>query len=139
MNALNRNRSFSQGCPMRGVRAAILCLLTALALAGCMRRSAPVAIVEPQGELDSFAYGPSYRMAPAPAAAAYAAAAPTPVAHDAAYRLDAGDKLRGVGYGPEGLTNTHAIDAGGSGPPPPRPPAPPRPRNPPAAGRHTSR
>ncbi len=99
---------------MRGVRAAILCLLTALALAGCMRRSAPVAVVEPQGELDSFAYGPSYRMAPAPAAAAYAAAAPTPVVHDAAYRLDAGDKLRVVVYGQEGLTNTYAIDAGGS-------------------------
>ena len=99
---------------MRGVRAAILCLLTALALAGCMRRSAPVAAVEPQGDLDSFAYRPSYRMAPAPAAAAYAAAAPTPVAHDAAYRLDAGDKLRVVVYGQEGLTNTYAIDAGGS-------------------------
>jgi len=79
-----------------------------------MRRSAPVAVVEPLGELDSFAYGPSYRMAPAPAAAAYAAAAPTPVVHDAAYRLDAGDKLRVVVYGQEGLTNTYAIDAGGS-------------------------
>ena len=98
---------------MRGVRAAILCLLTALALAGCMRRSAPVAVVEPQGDLDSFAYGPSYRMAPAPTAAAYAAA-PTPMVHDAAYRLDAGDKLRVVVYGQEGLTNTYAIDAGGS-------------------------
>ena len=98
---------------MRGVRAAILCLLTALALAGCMRRSAPVAAVEPQGDLDSFAYGPSYRMVPAPPAAAYAAA-PMPVAHDAAYRLDAGDKLRVVVYGQEGLTNTYAIDAGGS-------------------------
>jgi polysaccharide export outer membrane protein len=96
---------------MRGVRAAILCLLTALALAGCMRGSAPVAVVQPQGDLDSFAYGPPYR-APAPAAAAYAAA-PT-VAHDAAYRLDAGDKLRVVVYGQEGLTNTYAIDAGGS-------------------------
>jgi polysaccharide export outer membrane protein len=46
-------------------------------------------------------------------AAAYAAA-PMPVAHDAAYRLDAGDKLRVVVYGQEGLTNTYAIDAGGS-------------------------
>jgi len=98
---------------MRGVRAAILCLLTALALAGCMRRSAPVAAVEPRGDLDSFAYGPSYRMAPAPAAVAYATA-PTPMVHDAAYRLDAGDKLRVVVYGQEGLTNTYAIDAGGS-------------------------
>jgi polysaccharide export outer membrane protein len=41
-------------------------------------------------------------------------AAPTPVVHDAAYRLDAGDKLRVVVYGQEGLTNTYAIDAGGS-------------------------
>ena len=37
-----------------------------------------------------------------------------PAAHDAAYRLDAGDKLRVVVYGQEGLTNTYAIDAGGS-------------------------
>ena len=96
---------------MLGARAAILCLLTALALSGCMRRSAPVAAVQPQGDLDSFAYGPSYGMAPA--AAAYAAA-PTPMVHDAAYRLDAGDKLRVVVYGQEGLTNTYAIDAGGS-------------------------
>ena len=35
-------------------------------------------------------------------------------AHDAAYQLDAGDKLRVVVYGQEGLTNTYAIDAGGS-------------------------
>ena len=97
---------------MRGVRAAILCLLTALALSGCMRRSAPVAAGQPQGDLDSFAYGPSYGMAPAPAVA-YAAAS-TPMVHDAAYRLDAGDKLRVVVYGQEGLTNTYAIDAGGS-------------------------
>jgi polysaccharide export outer membrane protein len=78
-----------------------------------MRGSAPVAAVQPQGDLDSFAYGPPYRMAAAPAAAAYAAA-PTPAVHDAAYRLDAGDKLRVVVYGQEGLTNTYAIDAGGS-------------------------
>jgi polysaccharide biosynthesis/export protein len=49
----------------------------------------------------------------APVAAAYAAA-PMPVAHDTAYRLDAGDRLRVVVYGQEGLTNTYAIDAGGS-------------------------
>ena len=35
-------------------------------------------------------------------------------AYDAAYRLDAGDRLRVVVYGQEGLTNTYAIDAGGS-------------------------
>jgi polysaccharide export outer membrane protein len=49
----------------------------------------------------------------APVPVAYAAA-PTPVAYDSAYRLDAGDKLRVVVYGQEGLTNTYAIDAGGS-------------------------
>ena len=31
-----------------------------------------------------------------------------------AYHLDAGDRLRVVVYGQEGLTNTYAIDAGGS-------------------------
>jgi polysaccharide export outer membrane protein len=52
-------------------------------------------------------------MAPAPTAVAYAAA-PAPVRYEAAYRLDAGDRLRVVVYGQEGLTNTYAIDAGGS-------------------------
>ena len=41
------------------------------------------------------------------------AAAPTKVRYDAGYKLDAGDKLRVVVYGQEGLTNTYAIDAGG--------------------------
>jgi polysaccharide export outer membrane protein len=44
-----------------------------------------------------------------PAAVAYA-----PIGHDAAYRVDAGDRLRIVIYGQEGLTNTYSIDAGGS-------------------------
>jgi polysaccharide biosynthesis/export protein len=101
------------GCPMRGARAVILCLLTALALSGCMRGSAPVAVVQPQADLDAVAYGQSYGVAPAPTAAAYAAA-PMPAAYDAAYRLDAGDRLRVVVYGQEGLTNTYAIDAGGA-------------------------
>jgi polysaccharide export outer membrane protein len=78
-----------------------------------MRGSVPVAAVQPQSDLDSMAYGQSWGMAPAPTAVAYAAA-PMPVAYDAAYRLDAGDKLRVVVYGQEGLTNTYAIDAGGS-------------------------
>jgi polysaccharide export outer membrane protein len=37
-----------------------------------------------------------------------------PAAYDAAYRLDAGDKLRVLVYGQEGLTNTYAIDASGA-------------------------
>jgi polysaccharide export outer membrane protein len=94
---------------MRGVRTVILCLLTALALAGCMRRSSPVAVVQPQADLDTMTYGQSY--GPAPVAVAYA---PEPARYDTAYRLDAGDRLRVVVYGQEGLTNTYAIDAGGS-------------------------
>ncbi|MBV9458597.1 MAG: polysaccharide export protein, partial [Bradyrhizobium sp.] len=36
-----------------------------------------------------------------------------PVRYDAGYRLDAGDKLRVVVYGQDGLTNTYTIDAAG--------------------------
>ena len=125
---------------MRGARALLPCLLAALALSGCIHSSGPVAVAQPQGDLDSLAYGEpgnpapdyvaadsggaiaalrnSFAAAPRRAyssgpAAAYAAA-PMPVVHDAAYRLDAGDKLRVVVYGQDGLTNTYAIDAGGS-------------------------
>jgi polysaccharide biosynthesis/export protein len=125
---------------MRGLRAAIVCLLAALALPGCMHTSSPVAM-QPQSDLDSMAYGQSYyppqqvvvadsggaiaalrasfasssQRAYAPAPVVYAAApVPMPVAYDSAYRLDAGDKLRIVVYGQEGLTNTYAIDAGGA-------------------------
>ncbi len=48
-----------------------------------------------------------------PLLSAYAQA-PAPVRYDGPYRLDAGDRLRVVVYGQEGLTNTYAIDAGGS-------------------------
>jgi polysaccharide export outer membrane protein len=96
---------------MRGARAAILSLLASLALSGCMSRTTPVAMVQPQGDLDTIAYGQSYGTIPAPTAVGYA---PMPVAYEAAYRLDAGDKLRIVVYGQEGLTNSYAIDAGGS-------------------------
>jgi polysaccharide biosynthesis/export protein len=111
--------------------------LTALALAGCMQTGNQVAIA-PRSDLDAMAYGePSYYPSPvasadsvgavrasfaaspsprgayAPVANAYAAA-PVSAAHDAPYHLDAGDKLRVVVYGQEGLTNTYAIDAGGA-------------------------
>jgi polysaccharide export outer membrane protein len=92
---------------MRGVHAAILCLLAALALSGCASRSGPVVAMQPRSDLDSLAYGRPY------GPLAYAAA-PIPATYDAAYRLDAGDKLRVVVYGQEGLTNTYAIDAGGA-------------------------
>jgi len=89
---------------MRGVLALFPCLVAALALAGCMGRTAPVAVA-PASNLDTIAYA-----GPTPVAAAYA----EPARYDAAYHLDAGDKLRVVVYGQEGLTNTYAIDAGGS-------------------------
>ncbi|MBN9006085.1 MAG: polysaccharide export protein [Rhizobiales bacterium] len=110
--------------PVPGARAfkkALAVAVTALALSGCMRRPVPVAGVAPHSNLDAMAYGgqpgavPSaYRGAPPSAYAApvvYAAA--PPVVHDPAYRLDAGDRLRIVVYGQEGLTNTYLVDAGG--------------------------
>jgi polysaccharide biosynthesis/export protein len=129
--------------PVRVVRAfriPITTIITALALSGCMRTTGPVA-VGPQGDLDSMAYGQpnspppqavaansggeigalraAFAAAPrAPAAVVVAAPVayvePMPVRYDAAYHLDAGDRLRVVVYGQEGLTNTYAIDAGGS-------------------------
>ena len=119
---------------MRGVHAAILCLLAALALSGCASSSGPVAAMQPRTDLDALAYGQPYGPAPRVAVASpsgiadsggaisalrasFAGPSPryyAPAAYDAAYRLDAGDKLRVVVYGQEGLTNTYAIDAGGA-------------------------
>ncbi|MHB0770932.1 polysaccharide biosynthesis/export family protein [Bradyrhizobium sp. 5.13L] len=103
----------------------------ALALGGCMQ-TAPVAVMQPRADLDSMAYGQPYgapqpvvvadgggaigalrnSFAPSPAPVGYAA--PMVVRNGASYHLDAGDKLRVVVYGQEGLTNSYAIDAGGS-------------------------
>jgi polysaccharide export outer membrane protein len=74
-----------------------------------MGRTAPVAMA-PQSNLDTIAYGQAYA-GPAPMPVAYAEPA---AVYDASYHLDAGDRLRVVVYGQEGLTNTYAIDAGGS-------------------------
>src|SRR5436309_3119993 len=115
----------------------MIAAMAALALSGCMRPSAPVAVAQPRSDLDSLAYGQTYNPPPrvvasspgaigalragfaasprrvyAPVPAVYAA--PVAVAYDAEYRLDAGDRLRIVVYGQEGLTNSYAIDAGGS-------------------------
>jgi polysaccharide export outer membrane protein len=98
---------------MRGVHATILCSLAALALSGCMQTAAPGASIAQRRDLDSMAYGQPTARATASTAMAYASAA-TPTAYGAAYRLDAGDKLRVVVYGQDGLTNSYAIDAGGS-------------------------
>jgi polysaccharide biosynthesis/export protein len=128
---------------VRAFRLPIIAAITALALSGCMSTTGPVATAQPQSDLDAMAYGQPYppapqgavadsggaiaalrtsfaaapprAYAPAPAPAAYAyAAASMPVAYDSGYRLGAGDKLRVVVYGQEGLTNTYAIDAAGS-------------------------
>jgi polysaccharide export outer membrane protein len=125
---------------MRDVLAFISCLAVALVLSGCMGTTGPVAVAQRQGDLDSMAYSQTYApaavadssgggaitalrsafaaaprgyYAPAPAQAVYAAPVES-VRYDAAYHLDAGDRLRVVVYGQEGLTNTYAIDAGGS-------------------------
>src|SRR5882672_5306763 len=126
----------------RAFRLPITAILTALALSGCMRTTGPVA-VGPQGDLDSMAYGqpespppqavamdsgggaisalrsafasaPRVDPAPVVVAAPVAYVEAAPVRHDAAYHLDAGDRLRVVVYGQEGLTNTYAVSAGGS-------------------------
>jgi polysaccharide biosynthesis/export protein len=120
----------------------IIAAALALVLSGCMHADGPAAIAQSGGDLDSFAYGtihaaPQPRVSdasggraisvlrnsfaaapqsesPPPTPVVYAAA-PMPVRHDGGgYRLDAGDKLRVVVYGQEGLTNTYAIDAGGA-------------------------
>jgi polysaccharide export outer membrane protein len=64
MKALNRNREVLAGFSMRGERAQIVSLLTALALSGCVQTAAPVAPLQPRNDLDSMAYGLPY---PAPA------------------------------------------------------------------------
>ncbi|ABE64703.1 polysaccharide export protein [Nitrobacter hamburgensis X14] len=115
---------------MRLARVFVMSSVAALALSGCMRHPAPAAMVRPHNALDALAYGGRQAVAPEPAArrvmrsppvrAAAAAphvvyaAAPPPVARDPAYRLDAGDRLRIVVYGQEGLTNSYLVDAGGS-------------------------
>jgi polysaccharide biosynthesis/export protein len=122
----------------RAFRLPITAVMTALVLSGCMRTGGPVAVAPAPRDLDSMAYGAPGTPAPVAVAdtgsgaigalrsafaasprAAYAAA-PGPSAYgapgryDSAYHLDAGDRLRVVVYGQEGLTNTYAIDAAGS-------------------------
>jgi polysaccharide export outer membrane protein len=97
--------------------------LDTLAYGQTAQAAYPVAANDPGGAVSairaSYAAAPRATYAPTPVAStpavvanAYAAA---PLAqHDAPYHLDAGDKLRVVVYGQEGLTNTYAIDAGGA-------------------------
>jgi polysaccharide export outer membrane protein len=101
-----------------------------------MQTVGPVAVAQPRSDLDTMAYGQPYAPQPVvvdnsgggaisamrasfaatPGPPVYAAPmpGPAPVRYDSSYHLDAGDKLRVVVYGQDGLTNTYAIDAGGS-------------------------
>ena len=94
-------------------RLSIIAALSALALSGCNHSSGPVASLQPTAVI----YGPP----PPPAARGlgYASPARNTAAgpfqnYDDPYHLDAGDKLRVVVYGQEGLTNTYMLDATGS-------------------------
>src|SRR4051812_10706377 len=104
--------------PVRVVRAFRLSMIAAaaaLVLSGCMGRSGPVDVAQPYNDLDSLVYGqPVYAPAPVGYVPPMAYGTPASPAYDQKYRLDAGDKLRVVVYGQEGLTNSYAIDAGGS-------------------------
>jgi polysaccharide biosynthesis/export protein len=82
----------------------------------------PVVVADGGGAISALRN--SFAASPAPVPARYAAPVPAgyaapmpgpqPVRYDASYHLDAGDRLRVVIYGQEGLTNTYAIDAGGA-------------------------
>ncbi|CAN5326695.1 polysaccharide biosynthesis/export family protein [soil metagenome] len=98
---------------MQRSRARLACLVLALMVSGCMRTVAPVAGFD-NGSLDALTYGTvqtvralEVETTPVPPVYAYAA-------HDEPYRLDAGDRLRIVVYGQEGLTNTYTVDASGA-------------------------
>lgn len=95
----------------RVVHMAWLGALAALALSGCMTLPPPVAVVDGppplHHDLDQLAYG-------RPAVSAYASVVPVAQGIERAYRLDAGDRLRILVYGQEGLTNSYAVDAGGA-------------------------
>ncbi|WP_315797207.1 polysaccharide biosynthesis/export family protein [Bradyrhizobium sp. SZCCHNRI3043] len=118
---------------MRALFVPVITVLSAILLSGCMQTISPVAAVQPQSDLDAMAYGtpstgpvaatgqggaiPTLRNSFAAATRADAHVVPAgyaPARRDSAYHLDAGDKLRVVVYGQEGLTNTYAIDASGS-------------------------
>jgi polysaccharide biosynthesis/export protein len=96
----------------------------AAALAGCIRKPAPRPIAyQPAPAVQSMpapvqpmpAPVPPVVTAPPAAAMAQAPAAPGvgPVIEEPAYMLDAGDKLRVVVFGQEGLSNSYSVDAAG--------------------------
>ena len=102
----------------------LLAVVVALAAAGCMRHepddvagrglfnsrsSAPQAYAQqPLQQPSVLQYGAGGRYAAAPAS--YAAASP----YAQPYTLDAGDKLRIVVFGQDGISNAYIVDAGGN-------------------------
>ena len=108
---------------MRGARF-LLTVVAALAAAGCMRHepddvagrglfnsraSAPQAYAQqPVQQPSVLQYGAGGRYAAAPAS--YAAASPSAQP----YTLDAGDKLRIVVFGQDGISNAYIVDASGN-------------------------
>jgi len=74
----------------------------------------PVAVVDTSGGGAISALRNSFAASPVPVGYAAPMSMRGPARYDASYHLDAGDKLRVVVYGQEGLTNTYAIDAAGS-------------------------
>jgi polysaccharide biosynthesis/export protein len=108
---------------MRVTRLLLVSLAMALALSGCMRKRAPRPVVPapPQAAMVQPAPGPQVVMGPpapppvaAPPAAARPAAGPALVMAEPTYLLDAGDKLRVVVFGQDGLSNSYAVDAAGN-------------------------
>lgn len=65
------------------------------------------------GLLSNVVVGRGRRPANAALPVAYAPPAAPVIIHDPAYRLDAGDRLRVVVFGQEGLTNAYSVDAAG--------------------------
>jgi polysaccharide export outer membrane protein len=95
---------------MRGVRF-LLAVVVALTAAGCMRHAPDD--VAGRGLFNSRPSAPPQYGAGGPYAAApasYASASP----YQQPYTLDAGDKLRIVVFGQDGISNTYIVDAGGN-------------------------
>ena len=87
----------------------LLLLILAVGASGCARNSGPFGVTAYQQPSQRVAY------APQPAYTAYGYAYQTPQAiPETPYTLDAGDKLRIVVFGQEGLTSSYAIDANGN-------------------------
>jgi polysaccharide export outer membrane protein len=97
---------------MRVTRSLTLMLVVAVAVAGCARAPAtrvPVAMAAPPPlGIDNVLYGSTTAPPRSVMPLAYA-----PVGGEGPYTLDAGDRLRVVVFGQDGLTNSYSVDASG--------------------------